>query len=145
MAISKELKEYIKSITDNLSTKESVLEALEQFQNHFIEKFEKLIKEKDEKIIELESQISIQQNAIDKLIVKSDDNEQYSRRSCLRIHGIPTSEDGVNEDITSIVKKCYEDIDLPFNEENIDRAHRIGKNYKEVTSGKREQVRLYSK
>ena len=52
-----------------------------------------MIKEKDAKITELESQIAVQQNSIDKLIISWDNNQQYVRRSCLKIHGILTPED----------------------------------------------------
>ena len=136
MAISKEVKEYIKSVIDPLLTKESLLEIFEKFQNDIIAKFENVIKEKDAKITELESQIAVQQNSIDKLIISCDDNQQYARRSSLRIHGIPTPEDGVEEDINSTLTKCYQEMNLTFNEENIDRAHRIGKCYKDIASGK---------
>ena len=103
MAISKEVKEYIKSVIDPLLTKESLLEIFEKFQNYIIAKFENVIKEKDAKITE--SQIAVQQNSIDKLIISCDDNQQYVRRSCLRIHGIPTPEDGVEEDINTTLTK----------------------------------------
>ena len=40
----------------------------------------------------LASKIHSQENAFKKLEIISDDNEQYSRRSCLRIHGIEFKE-----------------------------------------------------
>ena len=42
------------------------------------------------------------------LIIKCDDNEQYSRRSCLRIHGIECSDDERNDNVLERVKECYE-------------------------------------
>ena len=35
-----------------------------------------------------------------------------------------------------IVRKCYEEVDIPFDERNIDRAHRIGKTYREKDGDK---------
>ena len=52
-----------------------------------MKKFDKKISEQNGKIEKLESIISIHENTTDQLLVKCDDNEQYSRRSCLRIHG----------------------------------------------------------
>ena len=61
----------------------------------------------------LKSIISIHENAIDQLLVKCDDNGQYSRSSCLRIHGVP------------------------FDPNNIGRGNRIGFSYVENHSGKK--------
>ena len=65
---------------------------------------------------------------IEKLIVACDDNEQYSRRSCLRINGIK-KENGKKEDniyVINKLKECYENIDVNFDSNAIDRVHRIG-------------------
>ena len=35
------------------------------------------------------------------------------------------------------VKECYESVQVPFAHEDIDRAHRIGMEYTEKTSGKK--------
>ena len=69
---------------------------------------------------------------------KIDNNEQYSRRLCLRINEIPLPEDGneSGEDCLDKVKQLISelpDIDIP--EVVIDRAHRIGK-FKTDENGK---------
>ena len=61
--------------------------------------------------------IAIQANTIDRLIIKCDDNDddddddddddRYSRRSCLRIHGIEWSDDERNDNVLQWVKECY--------------------------------------
>ena len=48
--------------------------------------------------------------------IKCDDNEQYSRRSCLRIHGIKIADDEDTENVMGILKTCYSDVGLDFDE-----------------------------
>ena len=55
----------------------------------------------------------------------SDDNEQYSCRLCLHIHSIEFKE-GDSGDVMEELEKCYV-VGIPFNENEIDRAHGIGK------------------
>ena len=66
------------------------------------------------------------------------DNEQYSRCSCLRIHGIECSDDERNDNVLERVKECYEEMNLSFQDENIDRVHRIGKTYTDKNTGKKK-------
>ena len=35
------------------------------------------------------------------------------------------------------VKECYQPVQVPFTEENVNRAHRIGMEYMEKNSGKK--------
>ena len=66
------------------------------------------------------------ENAFKKLEIISDDNEQYTRLSCLPIHDIEFKErdgGGIMEEI----EKCYNVMGISFNENEIDRAHGIGK------------------
>ena len=64
------------------------------------------------KIEELESDLLIKENTInllrkrlDVVEVTTDDNEQYSKRSCLKIHGIEFNEDN-RENMHDILEKC---------------------------------------
>ena len=86
----------------------------------------------------LRGKIAIQANTIDQLIIKCDDNEQYSRRSCLRIHGIECSDDERNDNVLQRVKECYEEMNLPFQDENIDRVHTVGRIYTDRNTGKKK-------
>ena len=45
-------------------------------------------KKQNERIEKMESKLALKQNIIDHLEIKCDDNEGYSQRSCLRIHGL---------------------------------------------------------
>ena len=84
------------------------------------------MREKNLKIQELESKIHSQENAFKKLEIISDDNEQYSRRSCLRIHGIEFKE-GDGGEVMEEIEKYYNVMGIPCDENEIDRAHGIGK------------------
>ena len=84
------------------------------------------MREQNLKIQELESKIHSQENAFKKLEIISDDNEQYSRRSCFRIHSIEFKK-GDSGDVMEEFEKCCNVMGIPFNENETDRAHGIGK------------------
>ena len=63
------------------------------------------------------------------LEIKSDNNEQYSRYTSTRIHEI---EDEVSnnesiDNVMAVLKLPYEKINVPFDQDNIDLVHQIGK------------------
>ena len=71
--------------------------------------------------------IAMQRKALEKLKIKYDDNEQYSRKSCLRFHGIEFNPNDDSDGVMNKIEKCYGNMGLEFNESKIDRAHYIGK------------------
>ena len=98
-SVNDDAKEYFENLIKPLATNDSLQEILNQFNERFnqfeeeiISKFKTQISEQEERIIVLESSLALRQNTIDVLLdkieIKCDNNEQYSRRSCLRIHGI---------------------------------------------------------
>ena len=90
-----------------------------------LKKLDEKISEQNAKIEKLESIISIHENTIDQLLVKCEDNEQYSRRSCLRIHGKKRKGKKSEGDAMNMLEQCCSGLDVPFNPNDIDRAHRI--------------------
>ena len=120
------LYELLKEVKDDLKNKAS---------NERIDILIDEIKKKDEKIQNLEnrveileSKVSVLQNTVNLLERKADDNEQYSRRLCLRVSGIPVSEgredaDKCLEQVKSVVNQIN---NFEINEFHYDRAHRIG-------------------
>ena len=136
MAISDEIKNYFTELVSPLVTSTLLKEMLDKLSNDIIEKFNQKIKEQDRKIEQLESTIEAQEKTISTLYNKCDDNEQYARRNCLRIHGIEVVSDESNDDVMKKVENCYSEIGLPFNTQDIDRVHRIGKSYTDKASGK---------
>ena len=75
-----------------------------------MKKTEDKFKEQNDRIEELESKLEMKQNIIDHL----DDNEKYSRRSCLWIHGLDFSSDE-DKGVLKKVEKCYSDVGIEFN------------------------------
>ena len=72
-----------------LVTKSLLEDMFESFNRSVLDKFKLRINEQDKKIELLESTVSLKENVIAQLLKeveqleeKSDDNEQYSRRSC---------------------------------------------------------------
>ena len=128
MSVSQEICEYFSELLEPLAANEILEEMFKKLKEEIISKFEEKFDQQNRKIDELEGKIVIQTNTIDQLIIKCDDNEQYSRRSCLRIHGIECSDDERNDNVLQRVKECYEEMNLPFQDENIDRVHRIARN-----------------
>ena len=108
-----------------LVTNKSLEELLYQFKEGIISKFEDKLREQNLKIQELEFKIHSQENVFKKLEIISDDNEQYGRRSCLRIHGFEFKE-GNSGEVMEEIEKCYYVMGIPFNENEIYRAHGIG-------------------
>ena len=101
----------------------------DKMKEEVISKFELKLSEKSDKIYELESREAIQEETINNLLTKCDDNKQYSRHSCFHIHRIESKSNEKNEDVIEKIRECYNALELPFNEEVIDRAHRVGKAY----------------
>ena len=66
-----------------------------------------------------------------KLTTKMDDLEQYSRRSCVRIAGIPES---TNENTDETVLELTERLNIDISPRDIDRSHRVGPQPTEATS-----------
>ena len=88
---TKELKCYFEKLFGPLVTNNSLEELFNKLKDEIIKK----ISEQNAKIEKVASIITISENTIDQLLIKCDDNEQYSRRSCLRIRGVEIKE---NED-----------------------------------------------
>ena len=91
----------------------------ELFKEGIISKFEDELREQNLKIEELESKIHSQENAFKKLDI-------YGRRTCFHIHVILFKE-GDDDDVMEAIEKYCNVIDIPFNENEIDRTYGIGK------------------
>ena len=72
-----------------------------------------------------------------------DDAEQYSRRSCLRIYGIPLPSSSESAAAcVSKVKDVFQEIDVTVPDEVINRAHRIGKKVENKQTGVTDQAMI---
>ena len=70
----------------------------------------------------LKTQVLKSNNEIAQLKAEYNDLEQYSRRDCLEIRGIPFDKD---EDTTELVQKVAELIDVDLHDEDISISHRL--------------------
>ena len=137
MSVSQEIHEYFSELFKLLATNEILEDIFKKLKDEIISKFEEKFDEQNRKIDELEGKIAIQANTVDQLIIKCDDNEQYSRHSCLRIRGIECSDNERNDNVLQWVKECYKEMNLPFQDENIDCVHFIGRTYTDKNTGKK--------
>ena len=136
-AATEELKCYFGKLIEPLVPNNSLEELFNKLKDEIMKTFEEKTSEQNAKIEKLESIITIHDNTIDQLLVKCDNNEQYSWRSCLRIHGGEVKENEDEEGIMNVREACYSSVNLQFHANDIDRAHRIGLPYIDKNSGKK--------
>ena len=89
-----------------------------------------IIEKQKEVINQLESKVSTLEAKVDELTQKSEESEQYSRRQCLRIGGIPlpaSNKPETDNEVRNAVIKLLNDSGIKTTENVIDRAHRIGR------------------
>ena len=147
--MEQKLEELKRSIEDRFDKqKDSLREIISETCSALFDSFKKALKEEikkemEEQIAKISSENCMFQNQILelkqanlKLQNEIDELEQYGRRSCIRIDGIPevsyeSSNDVFNNIVNMFVRAGIEDID-----QNIDRAHRIGKSYHHKKSKK---------
>ena len=108
MSIAVKVRDYFESLIKPLVTNESLEKLLGAFQGKIVKRSEKKLDEQNAKIIELKSKIAIHDNAVQKLEITSDDNEQNSRRSCIRICGVQYNENDDINIINKVEKYCDE-------------------------------------
>ena len=129
------MKYYFEKLIEPLVTNKLLEDLLNILKDDLSKKFDEKISEQSAKIEKFGSIISIYENTIDQLLVKCNDNEQYSRRSCLRIHGVEVKEKEGKDDVMNTLEQCYSSLDVPFNPNDVDRAHLIGLSHTDNHSG----------
>ena len=97
------MRKYFENLMKPLVTNEK-LELLKSFQDEIVKRFDHKLKEQNTQKEESESKLAMNQTVIDNLVIKCDDNEQYSRRSCVRIHGLDFKSH--EDDAMEKVAKC---------------------------------------
>ena len=114
ISIIAEVREYFGNLIKPLVINKSLEKLFYKLKEGIISKFKDKLREQ---------YLKIQENVFKKLEIISNDNEQYSRRSCLHIHAIEFKGDSC--DVMEEIEKCYNVMGIPFNENEIDRAHGI--------------------
>ena len=96
--------------------------------------YEKDRKAKEELIIKLQTQVTELTDKVSNLSVQADEQEQYSRRNCLLIHGV---EENRNEDTDTLsINIIKEHLGLDIQPSDIDRTQRIGNKNKARKKGR---------
>ena len=120
MADIGELKALIETIRTDLGAK--------------IDTLVKKLDEKDKKIVELENKVflleeklAFNETRFNLLERRYDDGEQYSRRTSLRINGIPYNGKETADESLQKVKDEVKKLGLDVQDCQFDRAHRVGK------------------
>ena len=137
MSGSQEIREYFSELVEPLDTDEILEDMFKKLKEKILSKFAETFDEQNRKTDELEGKIAIQANTTDQLIIKYDENEQYSTHNCLSIYGIECSDDERNDNVLQREKECCDEMNLPLQDENIDRVHGIGNNYADKRIGKK--------
>ena len=75
----------------------------------------------------MEGNIAVLSNTTKLLEIKSDDNEQYSRRMSLRINNLKGSEKETAEESVNLVVETLNNSGIEVTKADIDRAHRVGR------------------
>ena len=102
----------------NIATKECINDL-----KLIIENQQKTISKQQEEIDNLKGQVRKLQN-------ENDEISQYRHRTCLRINGIPPSNNESGDECLEKVKNLIQDLGVEIPESCIDRAHRIGRAFK---------------
>ena len=96
-----------------------------EFLTSKFDEIERERKEKDELINTFQIEVSSLKVEVKNLEKKSDDQEQYSRRNCLLIHGwTETKTEDTDEMVLDVVNNK---LNIEMSQISIDRSHRLGK------------------
>ena len=77
MCINEDIKIYFENLIKPLATKDFLKDALNQFKDEIITKFDRKIQEQDERITQLESNLALRQNKINVLL----DNLEFLKKN----------------------------------------------------------------
>ena len=114
-----EVKTLIQGIESNLGGKIDLLtKSLEEKIN--------IIAKLEQRIVVLEENAAYNEKKYELLERRLDDSEQYSRRTSLRINGIPIEQNEKASDCLQKVKTEVAKLGLNLQDSDFDRAHRVG-------------------
>ena len=144
------ISEALAPIRKNLA-KLPTKQAIDALLNDLVDRLERKIEEKVEerasaiesRINQLEQKVDALESAlvvVDHLHRKIDDNEQYSRRVCLRFDNVPLPENGHKEDCAKKIGEIMNQMNYGLDVNDIDRAHRIGQRKTSEDGSQRQQI-----
>ena len=85
MSVSQELCDYFSEFIQPLATNECLEQMFQKLKEEIVTKFEERFIKQNREIDELEGRVSFQENTINRLLIKCDDNEQYRRERLKRL------------------------------------------------------------
>ena len=121
---------------DKLATREDIDELKKlisdlhvklESQNSEILNLKEYINQQDEVISKLEDRVGVLSASVEALSSQNDNQEQYSRRYCLRIKGIDKDANESSKNCIDKVLEVCKKVDVDITSSDIDRAHRVGK------------------
>ena len=121
-------------------TKEILISSIkEEMKTLFAEELAKFKEEVYKKMDEITSTNKMLQQHVtslkrsnEDLIKKCEENEQYGRRLCLRIKGIPRREKERSDEVLEQVRKLFGEAEVTIPDAVLDRAHRVSKSNHDV-------------
>ncbi len=146
MELTAEVKAYLDKHFALLPTKDDIKSLKDEVVLLITEKLqeqEEKISALEERIDKLEASNAVLESHVAHLCKSHENQEQYSRRLCLRIDGIELPQKGVNEsgeEVLGKVKKVFDELEVDVPDTVIDRAHRIGPKSKNRDGKLRQQV-----
>ena len=116
-------KEYMETLIDKLKS---------NIEEDVIMKIAEATEPLESKISALEKKLQVYKAHMDQLEIKQDDAVQYSKRSCLRVFGIPlpSNENETESDYRDIANEMFSEMNVSIPEDGIDRIHRVGRKHK---------------
>ena len=115
-----------------------IAEIKDQIKDQVSEALEKEIKKREElesTVCMLQEHVQNYQKQVNELKDNQDKLEQYGRRLCIRIDGVPMVENETSNDILQNVKSIIDESSSEIQDVAIGKAHRIGKACTDKTSG----------
>ena len=113
-----------------------MIEIREQIKQEVSVALEKEIKKREElTVCMLPEHVKNYQEQKNELKASQDELEQYGRRLCIRIHGVPVAENETSNNVLQNVRSIIEESSSEIPDVAIDRAHRVGNAYFDKTSG----------
>ena len=128
VAIFEKMHQPIKEAISNLMTEEVMLMHLEGFKSTFLQQLDQQktvtnsLKEDNRR---LECRVAILENSLKITERKSDDTEQYSRRTCLRGDRMSLQAKETEEEIINDLVENFQDVRVHIDSRSIERGHRI--------------------
>ena len=98
MVLSKDIKYYLDKLMEPLATRAEIKDSIKELKDDITSQSQDIRRQQSDRIDELESLVKVQSNIVNKLQIKCDDLESYSRRYCLRLNRIPVHDDEKNVD-----------------------------------------------